>query len=313
MPAPCLSASSTSAARFWCLAICKPTRRPSCKPLPRLEGLVVAVECLCPWDWLADLEAHAGLPVVLGHARSLQASQGGTAKNDQIDSPKMAALLRGGRLPQASGSPAHRRATRDLRRRRRPLTHKRAALRPRSTRPSASSTCPPSAHRSPTRPTARGAPRAVPTPPGKRVSQSLWRSSPPRRHSCAPSTSPSAQLPGPLTPIPCLCCPPCPASATSSAWCGFPQSLLSTASPGDRILSPLAAGKGGQGIRRHTRGDLRRSDRPGPSHLGLVCSRRLVPPQPSGSPEIPRPPRETTGPGERRAPLGPAVGPGRLL
>jgi hypothetical protein len=39
----------------------------------------------------------------------------------------MAALLRGGRLPQASVSPARRRAPRDLRRRRRPLAHTRAA------------------------------------------------------------------------------------------------------------------------------------------------------------------------------------------
>ena len=40
--------------------------------------------------------------------------------------PKLAALRRGGRLPQASVSPARMRATRDLLRRRRPLAHKRA-------------------------------------------------------------------------------------------------------------------------------------------------------------------------------------------
>src|SRR5262245_41685975 len=40
----------------------------------------------------------------------------------------MAALLRGGMLPQASVSPAERRATRDLLRRRRPLMRQRAEL-----------------------------------------------------------------------------------------------------------------------------------------------------------------------------------------
>jgi hypothetical protein len=44
----------------------------------------------------------------------MKAIHGGTAKNDQIDSHKIAALLRGGLLPQASVSPAAMRATRDL-------------------------------------------------------------------------------------------------------------------------------------------------------------------------------------------------------
>jgi hypothetical protein len=35
---------------------------------PYRDGLVVAVECLFTWDWLADLCAHEGIPVVLGHA-----------------------------------------------------------------------------------------------------------------------------------------------------------------------------------------------------------------------------------------------------
>ena len=95
---------------------------------PYREGLVVAVECLCTWDWLADLCADEGIPFVLGHALSMQAIHGGKATNDKIDAQKMAALLRGGMLPQAYGYPAQMRATRDLLRRRMPLTHKRAAL-----------------------------------------------------------------------------------------------------------------------------------------------------------------------------------------
>ena len=93
---------------------------------PYRDGIVVAVECLCTWYWLADLCTDAGIPFVLGHALSMQALHGGKAKNDTIDAHKIAVLLRGGMLPQASVSPAHLRATRDLLRRRLPLAHQRA-------------------------------------------------------------------------------------------------------------------------------------------------------------------------------------------
>ena len=95
---------------------------------PYRQGIVVAVECLLTWYWLADLCADEGIPFVLGHALSMKAIHGGKAKNDQIDSQKIAVLLRGGLLPQASVYPAHMRATRDLLRRRMPLAHKRAEL-----------------------------------------------------------------------------------------------------------------------------------------------------------------------------------------
>ena len=68
---------------------------------PYRDGVVVAVEWSFTWDWLADLWAAAGMPFVLGHALSLQAMHGGQAKHDTIDAPKIAALLRGGLLPQA--------------------------------------------------------------------------------------------------------------------------------------------------------------------------------------------------------------------
>jgi transposase len=83
---------------------------------------------MCTWSWLADLCADAGIPFVLGHALSMKAIHGGKAKNDTIDSQKIAALLRGGMLPQAYVYPAQMRATRDLLRRRMPLAHKRAEL-----------------------------------------------------------------------------------------------------------------------------------------------------------------------------------------
>jgi transposase len=95
---------------------------------PYREDLVVCVACLFTWYWLADLCAREGLPCVLGHAVSMQAIHGGKATHDQIDAQNIAVLRRGGMLPQAYASPAERRATRDLRRRRRPLVRQRAAL-----------------------------------------------------------------------------------------------------------------------------------------------------------------------------------------
>jgi transposase len=58
----------------------------------------------------------------------MKAIHGGKAKNDKIDSQKIAALLRGGMLPQAYVYPAQMRATRDLLRRRTHLMRKRAEL-----------------------------------------------------------------------------------------------------------------------------------------------------------------------------------------
>ena len=68
---------------------------------PYREDLVVCVECIFTWYWLADLCAREGIPFVLGHALYMKAIHGGKAKNDQIDAHKIAVLLRGGMLPQA--------------------------------------------------------------------------------------------------------------------------------------------------------------------------------------------------------------------
>jgi transposase len=95
---------------------------------PSRDGLVVAVECLFTWYWLADLCAEEGMPFVLGPALSMKAIHGGQAKNDHIESHTIAALLRGGMPPQAYGAPAEMRATRDLLRRRTHLMRKRAEL-----------------------------------------------------------------------------------------------------------------------------------------------------------------------------------------
>jgi transposase len=95
---------------------------------PYREDLVVCVECIFTWYWLADLCAREGIPFVLGHALYMKAIHGGKAKNDKIDAQKIAGLLRGGMLPQAYVYPAAMRATRDLLRRRTHLMRKRAEL-----------------------------------------------------------------------------------------------------------------------------------------------------------------------------------------
>lgn len=95
---------------------------------PYREGIAVAVECIFPWYWLADLCAQEKVPFILGHALSMKAIHGGKAKTDKIDAHQIAVLLRGGMLPMAYVYPAELRSTRDLLRRRMPLRHKRSEL-----------------------------------------------------------------------------------------------------------------------------------------------------------------------------------------
>lgn len=68
---------------------------------PYRDGIVLAVDCLFTWYWLADLCAQEDMPCVLGHALSRKAIHGGKAQNDRIAAPQIAVLLRGGMLPQA--------------------------------------------------------------------------------------------------------------------------------------------------------------------------------------------------------------------
>jgi transposase len=93
---------------------------------PYRDDLVVAVECMFTWYWLADLCVEEDIAFVLGHAQYMKAIHGGKAKNDRIDAQKIAVLLRGGMLPKAYAYPAKMRATRDLMRRRMKLVRQRA-------------------------------------------------------------------------------------------------------------------------------------------------------------------------------------------
>ena len=72
---------------------------------PFRQDLVVAVECIFTWYWLADLCRQEGIEFVLGHALYMKAIHGGKAKNDKIDSFQIATLLRGGSLPKAYAYP----------------------------------------------------------------------------------------------------------------------------------------------------------------------------------------------------------------
>lgn len=85
---------------------------------PFLEDVVIGVECMFSWYWVADFCAEHMIPFVLGHALYMKAIHGGKTKNDKIDSYKIAKLLRGGTLPMAYPYLAKLRATRDLLRRR---------------------------------------------------------------------------------------------------------------------------------------------------------------------------------------------------
>jgi transposase len=96
------------------------------KLAPYREDVVVSVECMFTWYWVADLCAAENIPFVLGHALYMKAISGAKTKNDRIDSKKIANLLRAGMIPMAYVSPKPMRSTRDLLRRRMHFVRQRA-------------------------------------------------------------------------------------------------------------------------------------------------------------------------------------------
>ena len=95
---------------------------------PFRDDLIVGVECMFAWYWVADLCQSENIAFVLGHALYMKAIHGGKAKNDRIDAHTIARLLSGGNFPIAYVYPKGMRETRDLLRRRTYLVRKRAAL-----------------------------------------------------------------------------------------------------------------------------------------------------------------------------------------
>ena len=68
---------------------------------PFRDDIVIGVECMYAWYWLADLCAQEKISFVLGHALYMKLIHGAKAKNDRIDAGKIARLLRGGNFPLA--------------------------------------------------------------------------------------------------------------------------------------------------------------------------------------------------------------------
>src|SRR5262245_27526948 len=95
---------------------------------PYRPDVVVCVECLFAWYWVADLCQAEKIPFVIGHALYMKAIHGGKSKDDDLDAEKISRLLRGGHIPMAYVYPKGLRETRDLLRRRNYLVHKRAEL-----------------------------------------------------------------------------------------------------------------------------------------------------------------------------------------
>lgn len=101
---------------------------PLLKLVSDLHDLILGVECMHCWYWLADCCEQHSIPFISGHALYMRAIHGGKAKNDRIDSLKIASLMRGGNFPLAYVYPREMRPTRDLLRRRTKLVRHGADL-----------------------------------------------------------------------------------------------------------------------------------------------------------------------------------------
>ena len=78
---------------------------------PYIGNIVVGVECMHCWYWVSDFCQELGVDFILGHALYMKAIHGGKAKNDRIDSFKIANLIRGGNFPLTYVYPKEMRVT----------------------------------------------------------------------------------------------------------------------------------------------------------------------------------------------------------
>ena len=95
---------------------------------PFREDLIVGVEGMFCWYWIADLCESEGIPFTLGHALYMRAVHGAKTKSDKLDSERIALLLKSGMFPEAYVYPKEMRACRDLLRRRLFTVRKRGEL-----------------------------------------------------------------------------------------------------------------------------------------------------------------------------------------
>lgn len=96
--------------------------------LPYKDKIVVSAESCFPYYWLADFCKELGIEFQLGHALYMKHIHGGKAKNDRIDSEKIAMLTINQMLPEAYVYPKEKRHLRDLLRRRLYFVRKRAEI-----------------------------------------------------------------------------------------------------------------------------------------------------------------------------------------
>src|SRR4051812_38618363 len=75
---------------------------------PFRKDLVVGVECMFAWYWLADLCEDHGIPFALGRALAMKHIHQGKSKSDRIDTAKLAAnrhgLIVGVTVTEANGT-----------------------------------------------------------------------------------------------------------------------------------------------------------------------------------------------------------------
>lgn len=95
---------------------------------PYTDDLIVGVECVFSWYWVADLCEELNINFILGHALYMKAIHGGKTKNDKIDSEKIAMLMKSGMFPMAYVYPKNMRSIRDLLRRRMYLVRHKAEV-----------------------------------------------------------------------------------------------------------------------------------------------------------------------------------------
>jgi hypothetical protein len=262
---------------------------------PSRAARVVAVAWRCTWYWLAERGAQAGLPWVLGPALARPALHGGKAQKATRDAPTIAGLLRGDLRPQAYGSPAARRATRALGRRRFPRTRTRAAWRAHVQPPHRPSPLPESGKKRADQATREGGPRGARRPPCHKASPSSARGLPPRRGCSMPSRARSASRrrasPGSqLGPASAHCC----VGGALRAACPPPLA------PPPRLRLLWSPRDLGHGVSGHTRRARRCAARPCLAHVGLRRSCRPGAPASASGAALPRACGAQPWPGQSR-------------
>ncbi len=95
---------------------------------PYLGKIAISAEACFPYYWLADFCRQNNIELLLGHALYMKHIHGGKAKNDRIDSEKIAMLTINHMLPFAYAYPSENVHLRDLLRRRTYFVHKCAEL-----------------------------------------------------------------------------------------------------------------------------------------------------------------------------------------